>query len=451
MPEIKINIAKVMELSDNATQIRSNLSDVKYNVRNMKYCIDDKILNRNNINNKFNSIYNAIGAIEARVAKINNTVENGAYRYIETDKKLSKKGNEVEAKAVSSTSISSAALEFNRIGRNYVNDKTDKREDHILDIISRISGNIGHFDGVSRVCATPNMLSLFESFTNLENALYDYFGNNLNPFDMSRLANKFGKSMVGIAIAGSIANVIKNGIDTYNVFSNPYSTGYDKAGQVVDMGGSIFTSGGNIYIATQAGKKYLRFVNTSGVKNQILYTPELKFTNSAELTKKLSTVATVVAIGDVVASTTGEFIRTYGNVSHDGFVDMGDFGELGIRSSVKGLTSVLNTVTFGLSDALFNVSDNANKVSSGIINFASTAGVDFVESHTISSAYVQNAQFMKDYANNPENNIICRGAVSVVSGVGMLGAMTLDAGADCAKWIGNGISSGWNSLKSLFS
>lgn len=450
MAEIKINIPKVMDLSDDAAQIRSILSDVKNNVNNIKWRIDDRIRDRNNINNKFDSICKSLDKIEVKVSRIRNTVESGAHKYFETDKKLSKKGNEVEAKAVSSTSISSAALEFNRIGKNYINDKTVKRDDPILKLISRISGNIGNFDGTSRLCAAGSMLSLFDCFANIENALYDYFGNNLNPFDMSRLANKFGKSMVGLAIAGSVANVIKNGIDTYNVFSNPYSTGYDKAGQLVDMGGSIFTSGGNIYIATQAGKKYLRFVNTSGFKNQILYTPGLKFTNSAELTKKLSTAATVVAIGDVVASTSGEFIRTYGKVSQDGFVDMGDFGELGIRSSVKGLTSILNTATFGFSDAVLNVSDNANKVSSGIINFASTTGVDFVKSHAISSAYVKNAQFMRDYANNPENNIICRGAVSAVSGIFMVNAMALDARIDHFKWIGNGISSGWNSLKSLF-
>ena len=116
---------------------------------------------------------------------------------------------------------------------------------------------------------------------------------------------------------------------------------------------------------------------------------------------------------------------------------------------MHGLTSVVSGLTFGVSDVI-GLSDSADAISDGIVNFADTKGVDFVTSHRYSSEYVKNTKFLADYADNPENNAVLRVGASAVAGTGMIGAMAVDGISEGCSWVGNKISDGWQSIKNIF-
>lgn len=299
----------------------------------------------------------------------------------------------------------------------------------ILSYLSTLSG-IATSDNLSDIDVTSSILSLFGGSVGVESGIYKYFENTLHPYEVSKLDGKFGKAMLGLSIIASVAKAADTGIDVYKIFSDPNSTVYDKAAQLIKMGGAVFDVGGDVYIAQQAGSKALRFVNSaSGSKavNQILVTEQkLKYTTSAAASNKISNATTVLAIGSVVASTASSAIKRYGQVSADGEVDMGDVGSVGIHGSLSGINTVTSTLTFGV------VNFDSEEVASDLENDAD----DFLEGDSWA------AQYVKDQ----DNNAVARMGVSIGIGGYLVGKKVVNGVAGAAETVGSWVSTGWNTV-----
>ena len=192
---------------------------------------------------------------------------------------------------------------------------------------------------------------------------------------------------------------------------------------------------GNSVINVKLGQKHL--VRSVTAK----YEWRTSYANESILKK----AGTVVSLADVSVDTVRGFTSRYGQVTADGNFSSRDIGEVGIYGSVRGLTSIVSKATFGLSDAV-GLSDKADDISAGIVNFADTTGADYVRKHEFSSAYVRGAQGMMDYANDESNNIVGRVAVSAFAGAGMITAVAIDGIGDACSAIGKGISEGWKHI-----
>ena len=159
--------------------------------------------------------------------------------------------------------------------------------------------------------------------------------------------------------------------------------------------------------------------------------------------------ATGVALGNVILSVADGAVFKYEQLSADGVVNSSDRAEIAINGSVKGLTKIVSFFTAGISDAM-GLSEQSDEISDGLLNFARTEGVEYVENHSYSSNYVKNAYWMIEYANDESNPLGLRILSESTAGLGMIGAITVDGVGDGLKWIGNGITSGWNSLVNAF-
>lgn len=281
-------------------------------------------------------------------------------------------------------------------------------------------------------------LKLTKSSASMWNDVYKYLEGTLKPLDASRLGKKY-QSKVGIVfLIGNLCGFTSDSIGTFKTLVNEDSEGYEKVKELLKT-----TSSGADVAKSVVNLKYGQKVLTRTV------TAKYQWDTAAKNVSKVDKANTIVAVVGVVADTGVGMADRYGKVSADGVVDMGDFGEIGVAGSVRGLTSVVSGLTFGVSDAL-GLSDKADEITDNMLEFVDTKGVDFVKSHSYSSEYVQNAQFLSDYANNEENNIALRIGASAVAGTGMIGAVVIDGVADGCSWIGNKISDGWHAVRNWF-
>lgn len=304
----------------------------------------------------------------------------------------------------------------------------------ILSYLGTLCGIASH-NSTSGVDITSDILSLFKSSVSVESGIYKYYEKTLHPYEVSKLDARFGKTMTGLSLASSFAGTTQEGIETYKIFSDPNSTSYDKAAQSIKMGGSVFDFGGKAYIAGQASSKSLQFISSaSGSKkavNQILATEQkLKYTTSAAATKNIAKANTILAIGNVTASTISSGVKRYGQVTADGKFDMGDAGSVGVHGSLSGLNTVTSSLTLGL------VHFDSEKVATDIENDADN--------------FVRGDSWAAKQIRDQSNPVAWRFAVSVGSGGYLLGKKVVNGVADGAKAVGSWISTGWNAVTNLF-
>lgn len=241
--------------------------------------------------------------------------------------------------------------------------------------------------------------------------------------------------MIGLSIASDVAGITNSVLNTYKSFNDSSKSSYDKAAEAIKSSDSFLNLGNDVYIASKASSKALRFVskaNASGkAANQILATEQkLQFTTSKVVTQKIKNVGAGFTIGSAVVSGISSGIKQYGEVTEDGVFDMGDVGSVGMNFALSGLNSMVSSITFGLVDI-----DTENMAD----DFESDA-----------EHFVRGDSWAAKYIRNQENDIVSRTVVSIGAGVYILGENTVECVADGAKAVGSWISSGWNTLTSWF-
>lgn len=168
MASTKINVGAVIGLSSTATGAKTTVTNIKSSFNTTRRQIDGKILNRSNLANRFQNVYNTLGSIETKVSRIKSMVENGANWYHDTDQTVLGWSNDIVGNFIAGcgsvgagTGIpSGAALEFEKIGRNTGDDskvETDSTFKQVLKDDWKIEGAVlggsvtgdGEFLGVS--------------------------------------------------------------------------------------------------------------------------------------------------------------------------------------------------------------------------------------------------------------------------------------------------------------
>ncbi len=286
-------------------------------------------------------------------------------------------------------------------------------------------------------------LKLTKDSTKMFSGVYKHLEGNLlakntSVIQAAKFGKKFGKGVGIISLIGNLAGFGGESINTFKTLVNEDAEGYEKLTSVMKS-----TSAGTDVAKSVFTLKWGQKVLTRGV------TAKYQWGTTASNASKLSKANAIVSVIGVGADTITGMANAYGKVSADGVVDSRDFGEIGIRGSIKGLTSVVGKLTFGITD-IAGLQDKSDKISDNVINYVDTKGADFVKRHDYSSQYVQNAQFLMDYADDTDNNIALRIGASAVAGTGMIGAVIIDGVGDGCSWVGNKISNGWNTVKSWF-
>lgn len=85
MGSIKINVGNVMTLSSQLQAAKNIVYEVRGNLSSARRSIDGRILNRNNLFSRLQSVSSQLSSIEGRVSRIRGTVERGAGSYSSTD------------------------------------------------------------------------------------------------------------------------------------------------------------------------------------------------------------------------------------------------------------------------------------------------------------------------------------------------------------------------------
>lgn len=282
-------------------------------------------------------------------------------------------------------------------------------------------------------------MKLSNASTSMFGGVYNYLEGNLKPLEASRFGKKFQTKVKGTSLVGNFLGFTATNIESSKVWFDENASGYDKFHATVnslDSGINLTESAVNL--------KYGQKVLTRGV------TGKYQWGTAAKNVKVLDDCNTGLALGSVVLGFVDGSVAEYEEVSADGVVDSNDHARIGINGSVKGLAKIADFFTFGISDAA-GLSENADKISDGIVNFAETTGADFVRSHEYSSNYVKNAQGLMDYADDESNPLLFRVAAEGTAGLGMIGAVTVDGIGEGCKWIGNEVEREWNMIKDFFS
>lgn len=277
-------------------------------------------------------------------------------------------------------------------------------------------------------------LKFAKSSASAWSGLYKYYDSTLKPLEASRLSKRFGGINNCVSIVGSLCGFSADSVGMLKTLFDENADIYQKADQVLNEVSSGFDLGNTVINVKLGQKQLFRDVHAK-------YEWRTSYANESLLKK----TGTAVSIADVIVDTARGFTSRYGQVTADGNFSSNDIGEGGVYGSVRGLASIISKATFGLSDAL-GLSDKADDISGGLVHFASTTGADYVNKHEFSSAYVQGAKGIMDYADDENNNIFGRVAASAVAGAGMITAVTIDGIGDACSAIGKGISNGWKKV-----
>ena len=490
MSTTKINVNGVRGLSSTASKAKGKISSAKSSFERKKNSVDGKIQNRANIRSRMDSLNTRMNEVEYKIGRIDATVQGCANKYSTTELKVNQLGDNVknniskknaskssaywtsffdgkkdeikEKKATDSFATSKPnkskatkdligkLLKAEKTGLSALskllkNNKTDANE------LGFSSSILSYISGLYTFCTTKNTstsdvvsscLGLTKDSASAWTGLYKYYDKKLSPLQASRLGKKYQTSAGVISIVGSVCGFTKDAIKTYKTLTDDNVGGGKKVAQIMDLGNSG-TGVARSVTTFSLGKKQLTRTVTAKYKWDV----------SATNKTKLAKANTIVSLVGVGFSTISGGAERYDAVAADGFVDAGDIGEIGINGSVKGLTSIINTATFGLSDAVFDLSGKSGAISDGIVNFAENQGAEYVRNHEYSLNYVKNAQFLMDYANDPNNNGFMRTAASATAGLGMIGAITVDAVCDVGSAIGDAacavgdwVSTGWKNI-----
>lgn len=447
MSVIKINVSNVISSGSTANSAKNILSSDIYRIRIVGTQIDARIRSSNNISNRIERVCSNLQQAEKRIDKLKTVVDKCASEYRKADLQVKKMAEE--------TAAFPKAEKNSPQKQNSFIDKILKCDAAVAKMLSKliknneISGKIGlsgsalsYLSGLytfyTQKSSKPSeMIASSLKFTKASGSawsgLYNFYDKKLNAYQAGKLGKKFQKPAKTVSLIGSVCGFSAETIKSYNVFmdeNTDVSTRITQLGKNLDSGIDV----GKSAVAYKWGQKEL----TRGFGK---YNWGLSAKNSAKLSKANTTLS-LASVG--INFVSGGASRYY-KVTADGTFDMGDMGETGVSACVHGLTSVINQGTFGLSDAL-GLSDSADKITDGIVNFTENELTDYAVSHPVSSGYIKMASGLVDYSNDENNNIFLRTGAAAIGGTGMVFSMAADCVVDGAKYIGNSVSNFWNSI-----
>lgn len=284
-------------------------------------------------------------------------------------------------------------------------------------------------------------LNFTKASTSAFSGFYNFLEKTLNSksaIQASRFGKKYQTKVGVISAIGSFLGFTGDSIKTYKTLTNKDAEAPAKVSQVFQNVGS-----GADFVNSIFRVKYGKKVLTRNVH------AKYEWGVAAKNVTKLDKANTIVSVIGVAADTISGASDRYGKVTSDGHFDMRDIGEVGVAGSVRGLTSTLDKWTLGFTDAI-GLSEKANDITDGLIDFTDNTLSDYAYSHKLTQDYVKATQGLKDYADNEENNIVGRVAVSALAGTGMVATVAIDGISDGVSWVGNKISSGWKAVKNWF-
>lgn len=464
MSVIKINVSTVIGSGSLADSAKTVVSSQRSRIRSVGGQIDGRIRGTNGISSRLDRVYSDLRQAESRIGNLKNVVEKCAIEYKKADMQIKKLADSTSdfpnpdaSKAVGENFLSK--LLKTKSEKEWIEDSI-KGESKILKALSKLIEdkeasndlkltssalsyiaslytfyNAEYNDTSDRISGG---LKIVKSSTSMWDGVYKYLEKSLKTMDAARFGKKYQAIVGGVSLVGSLSGLTGSAINSFKILTDKNSKGYEKISAILKN-----TSSASDVTQSIANLKWGQKVLSRDIH------AKYQWGVAAKNAPKLDKVSTVTSVLGVVADTGIGAVNKYGEVSADGFVDSRDFAEIGISGSVHGLTSVVSGLTFGVSDVI-GLSDSADAISDGIVNFADTKGVDFATSHRYSSEYVKNTKFLADYADNPENNAVLRVGASAVAGTGMIGAMAVDGISEGCSWVGNKISDGWQSIKNIF-
>ena len=295
------------------------------------------------------------------------------------------------------------------------------------DVFSYISALVGIADSSKNVSpsnVSSNFLTLLKSSGGLWNGIYKYYEKKLNPYDASKLSDKFGGASSALTVIGSLASLAKDGISVYDVFADPESNTYDKSSEIIKLLGSVGALGDNAYKTFLDSTKALQMVNTSGVQNQILANSELQYTTSKAVSSKASKATTCLALANVIASTLSSGVKRVGEVTEDGNFTLGDAGSVGVYGSLSGLEAISDFFTLGLLD--FDSESIAADLESDVVTF------------------MREDNWAANYINNTDNNAVLRFGLSIGVGGYLIGENVVEAVVNRYNTVASWGATAWN-------
>jgi len=273
------------------------------------------------------------------------------------------------------------------------------------------SSLIGFFgEDKSGINGYNNLLKLTSSSTNIYSNIYSCIEKYSGAITAVNLSETWGRYIPAIGMYGNAVSFSQSVIKALS----ESGSGYDKASQWVGVVGAGTKFGGSISKFLSYSPKILQ-VSSSGELN-ISY----KAVSAASKAKNISVYLRIATSG---FSTISTGIKSYGNYSKDGSVDMGDIGAIGIDSSISGLNELF---LFGLLDA--------EKVSGEIKDWAGGWG-------TSAGNYIVNNEELFNYYKN--TNGFNKAALNIYA-IGVTGVQGAgEAIGNAASTTGNAIKTGW--------
>lgn len=477
MSRTKINVSAVIDASRHINSAKTYVSSAKSSFTQTKNGIDGKIQNRSNIRDRLSTVQRQLSNIDSKIGRIRSTVQSGANQYRSTDDKVESWKRDINNKIGTRTVSATTGVwsQYFKTTPEKVNSKTENRATNdytgkgikiqakALKFISELiknkdksssnklaitSSGMSYLSGLYTFLTNDysdgtdlisGCLKFSQSSTSMWNGTYKYLEKSLNPTQAAKFGKRFQGKVGVVSLVGNVCGFSADSINSIKVLMNQNSTDTEKIHSLLNS-----TDSGLDVAQSAVNLKYGQKVLTRTV------TAKYNWGVAAKNVTKLDNATACVSILGVTVDSMKGFNLKHGEVTADGSLSAGDMGEIGISTSIHGLTSVVGKATFGLSDVL-GLSDKADEMTEGIINFADTTGAEFVRNHEYSSNYVKNAQFLMDYADNEENNIVKRVAAASTAGIGMIGAVTVDCVGEGVRWMGNELNREWNLIKNFFS
>lgn len=449
MSEIVIDVAAVYNATSLITAARTTVKSTERGFLQIRNGIDGKIQNRSNIRDRLNAVQDQLSGIEVKLAKISATVQNSAERYVSADSRVVSYGGEVASAVVGTQSGHSSktwACMFKDSlipvsePLNYLSQITKAVGKYAKsDKTTVASSLLGYFSTLFKVHQTgaktgadvaSNMVSLIKSSSDVEKGLFDYFIKTLHPYEAAKLDAKFGSAMTKLKIGSGILGTVGAVIDTYKVYNDSESSAYDKAAETINIAAPVLKLGSDVYVAANCSTKTLQFVNSSKAVNQILATPELKYTTTKAAATKAKNIGAGVTIGTAVISGISSSVKQYGEVTADGTFDLGDAGSVGLNFGLSGLSSMANSLTFG------------------VVDIDAEKAADHLEADA--DRFVQGDSWAAQYMRDQDNNIVCRFGVAVGSSAYLLGQNAVEGVANGVKAAGSWIAQAWNGARDYY-
>lgn len=260
------------------------------------------------------------------------------------------------------------------------------------------------------------------------NAFFQYLAKGSYGNDLEL---KFGEAFAGLAVIGSGIDMGLSGYESfeeYNKWKNGDASVYDFSSSIVDTLGE----------AVQFSGKAAMFYNWS-TPGQVQILADGTITSGlVKNAEYLKNGAAYLKVADSTFTFFSTAVDSYGQYSSDGSVDMGDWGNIGVESSLRALNK-LNPFGFLISDeAIDGVADFL------IEDFGGAAANNLAQ-----------YDWYWDYAsfdgNTLTNNVVTRGIAgagatviamgeTVCDGINYAFDAVSDAAADAAGWVVDGIA-----------